>query len=226
MSSKSILDVLFPQLRAEVLFALFHDPNRWWYLSALARHVGRSASNLQRELDGLSRAGLLIHRREGRQMYYRVNQQSPVFASLRIIIKQSAGIRATLTDAVAAFGNKIEIAFLHGPEAELILTGEEHTVHHINLLIVGSITEDELQPLFHQIHHRFGYTVYLTLLTEQDFDRKLIVQDGNLLFLLEDKRISLKQTTALKQSATCLPLLSLSTRAESQQEASLRDPRI
>jgi len=69
MLKSSVLDALFPAIRQQILAATLLEPEKWWYLTELASHLGTSPSSLQRELGALTRSGLLEHRQDGRRTY-------------------------------------------------------------------------------------------------------------------------------------------------------------
>ena len=56
MRRPSTLDALFPVPRQGILAATLMEPERWWYLSDLARHLKVHYATLQRELARLSKA--------------------------------------------------------------------------------------------------------------------------------------------------------------------------
>jgi len=82
MRKSLVLDALFPAIRQQILAATLLEPEKWWYLTELASHLGTSPSSLQRDLGALTRSGLLEHRQDGRRTYYKANTASPVFSEL------------------------------------------------------------------------------------------------------------------------------------------------
>jgi DNA-binding IclR family transcriptional regulator len=69
----NILDSLFPHSRQQILSAMLLDPDRWWYLSDLAKHLHAQPSSLQRELASLTDIGLLQRQPDGNRVYYILN---------------------------------------------------------------------------------------------------------------------------------------------------------
>jgi len=88
--NSAILNALFPRIRAAVLEATLTRPERSWYLSELARHLGTTASSLQREIASLLGAGVLEScQNEGRPSF-RARRSSPVFSSLHGLFERSS----------------------------------------------------------------------------------------------------------------------------------------
>jgi len=59
------LDALLPKTRQGILAAVLVRPDKAWYASELARRMGITPSSLQRELRGLTMAGILKSHRQG-----------------------------------------------------------------------------------------------------------------------------------------------------------------
>jgi DNA-binding transcriptional ArsR family regulator len=92
MRINGTLDALFPTVRAGVLSATLLQPDHWWFLTELARHLEVTPSSLQRELASLVASGLLSRRQGGRRIYFKANTESPVFPELRGLVEKTVGI--------------------------------------------------------------------------------------------------------------------------------------
>ena len=89
-----MLQVLFPEVRAQVLRLLFSDSRRELHLRELARQCRLALRTVQVEVRKLVAAGLLASRREGNRRYLRANTTSPHFADLqRLVVKTTEAPR-------------------------------------------------------------------------------------------------------------------------------------
>ena len=89
-----MLQVLFPEVRAQVLRLLFSDSRRELHLRELARQCRLALRTVQVEVRKLVAAGLLASRREGNRRYLRANTTSPHFADLqRLVVKTTKAPR-------------------------------------------------------------------------------------------------------------------------------------
>ena len=190
MRNEAILGALFPATRSKVLSAALLQPERWWFLTELAGHLEVTPSSLQRELESLVRAGLLLRRRDGRRTYFKANADSPVFPELRSLIDKTAGVVPVLRNALKRFGNQIEIAAIYGSVAR----GEEHAASDVDLMIVGALQQIDLLPVLRNLENRFGREVNVTLFSPQEFRRKQSLGDQFLSTILKGKTILLKGT--------------------------------
>ncbi|MGD0155030.1 MAG: nucleotidyltransferase domain-containing protein [Terracidiphilus sp.] len=188
MNNAASLEAIFPSVRAGVLSAALLQPRRWWFLSELARHLGAGPSSLQRELESLVGAGILERREEGRRVYFRANDRSPVFKDLRGLVEKTAGLVPALAKALESFGDRIDLAFVYGS----IARGEERASSDVDLTIVGSVKQIDLVPAFRKLEDRFGRDVNATLYSPREFRAKLASGDHFLRSVMKGRTILLK----------------------------------
>ena len=62
-----MLTKLFSSTRAELLGLFFNNPDDKFYLREIARHIGKDAAGIQRELDNMVRVGVLGKTKRGGQ---------------------------------------------------------------------------------------------------------------------------------------------------------------
>jgi len=87
---KTVLDVLFPRVRAEVLRLLFAEPQQQRYVRELMNMSGLALHTIQDELRKLTAVGLIVTWSNGYHRFYRANQDHPLFQSLLHIVRGSA----------------------------------------------------------------------------------------------------------------------------------------
>jgi predicted nucleotidyltransferase len=188
MRTNGMLDALFPAVRAGVLSATLVQPDRWWFMTELAQHLGVTPSSLQRELESLVASGFLLRRQDGRRVYFKANTGSPVFPELRGLVEKTVGIIPELRAAMKKFGRRIELAFLYGSFAR----GEEHAWSDIDLMVVGTLRQIDLLPVLRTLESRLHREVNVTLFSAEEFRGKLASADHFLSYVLEAKTIPLK----------------------------------
>jgi predicted nucleotidyltransferase len=188
MRTTSTLDALFPTIRAGVLSATLLQPEHWWFMTELARYLNTQPSSLQRELESLVVAGLLLRRQDGRRTYFKANSDSPLFPDLRGLLDKTSGLVPALKTALTRFDNRIELAFLYGSVAR----GEEHSASDVDLMVVGALKQIDLLPALRKLEARFRREVNVTLFSPEEFRRKLAGEDHFLHSVLRGKTIPLK----------------------------------
>jgi len=88
-SKKTVLDVLFPRVRAELLRLLFAEPKRHRYVRELMNMSGLALHTVQDELRKLNTVGLIVTWSNGYHRFYRANRDHPLFEPLFRIVQVS-----------------------------------------------------------------------------------------------------------------------------------------
>ena len=86
-----LLSSLFNATMQAVLNATLPHPEKEWYLSHLAAHLGVTPSSLQRPLARLTRAGILRRRTDGNRVYYRPHPACPILPELAALLAKTTG---------------------------------------------------------------------------------------------------------------------------------------
>jgi predicted transcriptional regulator len=86
----SILHVLFPRVRAEILRSLFTTPKEQRYVRELRNMSGLALCTVQDELRKLSAVGLVTSWSDGFHRFYSANPNHPLFSELLRIVQMSA----------------------------------------------------------------------------------------------------------------------------------------
>ena len=173
MRKSPVVDALFPDVRGRILAAMLTQSERQWYLSELSAFLRTQPSSLQREIDALSKAGILEQWRDGRRVYLKPNIQSPVFADLKGLFDKTSGLIPVLQQILEPFENRIRLAFVYGSVAR----SEESSGSDIDLLTIGRIGLADLVPVMRKAEQALGRPVNPTVFSAQEFIRKAKAHD-------------------------------------------------
>lgn len=165
---------LLGQTRSSVLGALFLRPEASLHVRELARLTGVSPGSLHRELRALADAGLLLRQETGRQVYYRANQQCPVYEELVGFLRKTAGLVDVLREALTPWADKIERAFVYGSMAR----GTEHTHSDVDLMVIGDLEFADVGLALAPAQATLRREINPTVFSRRDFERKLKQVDG------------------------------------------------
>ena len=90
MAGRPLSDGLFGKTRQAVLALLYGRADTSFYTKQVldAVRIGRGA--VQRELKNLTETGIVVREVQGRRVYYRANNATPIFDDLRNIVEQTA----------------------------------------------------------------------------------------------------------------------------------------
>ena len=178
MRKVNFSNILFPKTRLGILSATYGQPDRSWYLSEIAAWLQTAPSSLQRELESLTKAGILRNRRDGNRMYYQAETNSPIFAPLKELIAQISGVIPAIKEQLGSFETAIEICFVYGSLAR----GDEKSGSDVDILFVGSVGLAALSPVIRKLEDKFRREFDLKCYSTEEFKKK--VQTGNH-FLIE-----------------------------------------
>ncbi len=185
MRKSPALDALFPRTRQAILAATLLHPERWWYLSDLARHLGVRPSSLQRELAALVKAGILDHRRDGNRVYVQANPHCPFLLELQGLLAKTVGLVEVLRDALVPFVEHIVLAFIYGSVAR----ADEIATSDVDVMIIGRIGLADLASALRQAEQQVGRPINPTLYTREEFVTKLHAGQHFLTRVLEGKKL-------------------------------------
>lgn len=173
MRKSTLIDALFPRIRQGILVTTVMHPERWWYLSDMARHLSVTPSSLQRELISLVQSGILERRQEGRQVYYRPDPECPILTELQSIMMKTVGLVDVLRQALQPFAPLIACAFVYGSVAR----SEELGDSDVDLMIIGSPGLSDLAPALNQAEDHLGRSINPILYAPSEWGQKR--QDGH-----------------------------------------------
>jgi uncharacterized protein len=185
---KSSLDALFPKTRQAVLKACILQPEKWWYLSDLAKFLKVTPSSLQRELASLSETGLLEVKREGNLVYYKASLIWPGIQELQMLLIKTAGISDVIRGSLKTFIKNIEIAFIYGSYAR----GEALASSDIDLMVIGNVKLTDLSPHLRKAEGTLAREINPTLYTKREFVSKARANDAFLKTVFGGEKIFLK----------------------------------
>ena len=157
MSTKKpvLSNVLFGQIRGQVLALLYGRHDKAFYVRQIARHLHASAGSVRRELEKLAAVDLIIRTSLGNQVFYRANQANPVFAEMRALVNKTVGIFHVLRSALEKVSKQITIAFVYGSVARQLETAESD----VDLMIIGSVGLNDVLACLQQAETALGRIV-------------------------------------------------------------------
>ena len=182
-----IAEALFSKTRRSVLALLFGQPDKAFYTREIVAAVGAGASQVQKELDQLTRAGLLIREPRANQVYFHVNQDAPVFAELAGLVAKTFGIADVVRAALAPLRDMIDTAFVYGSVAR----NEHHSSSDIDVFLLGGILLSQLALPLSSVEKKLGRQVSTTIFDRKEFASRVEKRDHFILKVLAGPKIFL-----------------------------------
>ncbi len=169
MTSFSIGDALFTKTQQRVLGLLFGQPARRFYTNDIMRRVAMGRGTVRRELDRLVAAGLLLTMRDGNQLYYQANPDSPVFAELCAMVRKTFGVAEAIRAALMPLDDRIQLAFVYGSLAQ----SRDTATSDIDVLLVGeALAYSDVMDLLLPLESSLMRPLHPTLYTPAEFAAK------------------------------------------------------
>jgi DNA-binding transcriptional ArsR family regulator len=184
---KPAIDALFPATRKAILAATLMQPERWWYLSDLAQHLGVPPSTLQRELASLVEAGILRRKRDGNRVYFQPDPDCPLLPELTGLMTKTAGLLDVLREALVPFASSIRWAFVYGSVAR----AEVRSASDVDLMVVGSVGLADLVSALRKAERRLGRPINPTVYTPEEFVQKRQAGHHFLKTVLQDEKLAI-----------------------------------
>lgn len=183
---RSLSDALFSGTKQRVLGILYGQPTRSFYANELIGLVGSGSGAVQRELATLASSGLVTVQLIGNQKHYQANPKSPIFTELRSIILKTTGLAGPLQNALAPLSSQIIAAFVYGSVAKNTDTASSD----IDLMLISDdIGYGELFSALEEVSATLGRPVNPTILTQEEFRKRLENQESFLTRVLEQPKI-------------------------------------
>ncbi|WP_130907696.1 nucleotidyltransferase domain-containing protein [Pseudomonas sp. Sample_16] len=188
MQNLSLSEALFTTTQQKVLGLLFGKPDRSFYANEIVRWAQVGKGSLMRELDRLQRAGVLTMSRQGNQTHYQANPDCPIYTELMGITRKTFGIAQPLRDALQAFADQLDWAFVYGSIAK----DQANASSDIDLMLIGkglhySEVMERLLPLEEQLSRTFNPTLY----TPEDWAAKIKAENSFVVRVAQQDKINL-----------------------------------
>lgn len=165
------MDSLFSGLiasktRIKLLTRFFFNPKIRAYLRELSKELNVSTNAVREELNQLTQTQLLNAERNGRQVYYRANQDHPLYPELKSMVSKAMGIDRVIDSIVTRLGD-LEKAYLIDDYAE----GKDTGI--VDLLLVGNINQYQLSDLSRKTERYIKRKIRSLVLSREEFDALL-----------------------------------------------------
>ncbi|SRR5579875_113165 len=164
-----MLESLFTsKARVKILETFLFNRDSEFHIRELARRTGISPPYVMKELHNLKDLGILIEKRQGNMVFYRINKSASIVEELRKIFLKTEGVAPELFELLKKERNRIRYALVYGSFAK----GTEVASSDIDLLIVGEIDEDKAAHLMMKAQSRIGREINYVIWSERAFAEK------------------------------------------------------
>ena len=171
----SIATALFSDSQSRVFQWLFGQPGREFHLSELRRLTGLGSASLQRELNRLSKAGLVRSERVGNLRRFQANPQSPVYGELVGLTRKTLGVEPVLREALLPLAPGLQAAWVYGSVAKQTDTAQSD----IDVMLIGeNLRLAKVLELLVPLEAQLGRKINPTCYTPAEFQRRRAEPDS------------------------------------------------
>ena len=182
-------EALWPAARRRVL-GLLMTSEKEWHLREIARRTRLFPSAVQREVQSLVGAGILVRRVESGRAYYSANRKSPVFAELHGLIAKTTGLTDVIREALAGVKG-IRVAFVFGSLAR----GTGDASSDADVLLVADASFADISAALLTAQERLGREITPTVYSPEEFADRLRAKHHFLVRVLREPKIMLIGTS-------------------------------
>jgi predicted nucleotidyltransferase len=172
--------------RQRLLTYYFINPRARHHLRDLAERLGVDPSNLSKELRRLERDGLVESEVIGRQKYFQLNRDYPLYAEVRGIVAKTIGAVPLLARSMKSVAG-VQEAYLYGSFAR----NQQDAASDMDILVIGAPKATALAQAIETLERRFGRDINYTTMTRREFQSRRARKDAFLEEVWRNKRVPL-----------------------------------
>lgn len=178
--------LLTSKTRVKILELLILNADSEFYLRETAKRVGISPAYVKRELENLQELNLVLQRKRGNMILFKINKNSPIFEELKSIFLKTESLGDFLKGNLQKLG-EIKHALIYGSFAR----GVESKESDIDLLIIGSAKEEELLKTLRRVERKIGREVNYIIWSEKEFKERVNKKHHLLIDIIKNPVINL-----------------------------------
>ena len=186
-TTTGLADLLFGRTRGAVLALLYGRADQSFYTREIAREIDASVGAVQRELENLSKVGLILRKSVGSQVHYQANRETPIFPEMRALINKTIGVFGVLSSALRPLSKQIIAAFVYGSVAR----EQETAQSDVDLMVVGKATLDQVLSRVSTTEKAIGRSINPTVYSVAEFKSKLATENHFLTSVLKGQKVFL-----------------------------------
>lgn len=173
-------------VRRRLLAFYFTNPAARHHLRDLADRLSVDPSNLSKELRRLEREGLFRSEISGRQKYFQLNRQYPLFEEVHRIVGKTIGAASAVGESLKKIEG-IEEAYLYGSFAR----NQQDAASDIDVLVIGAPREEALAQTVRKLERQLSREINYTVLTPKEFASRRARKDPFLENVWHNTRVPL-----------------------------------
>lgn len=175
------------RLRRKLLAYSFAHPEESFYVREISAFIDEDPGNLSRELKKLEEEGLYVSSKRGREKFYSLNKDYPLFGELKAIISKTEGAEGNLKEIVSGYKG-ISRALIHGSYVDK----KEKAGSDIDLIVVGEFPRQKFTDDIRKLESKLNRQINFTSFNDREYESERKNKGSFLNIVLRGKTIKLK----------------------------------
>lgn len=167
-----------------ILGLLYSNPDKSYYFREIARILDKEPGVFQYDLNNLEKRKVLKSYFQGKQRYFKLNKEYPLYKELKSIVFKTTGVEGELEDLITKFSN-IKKAFLFGS----FVKGGIDELSDIDLLAVGSPDIEKFSQEIKSLEKKLDREINYIIFSQNEYKEKIKTKDPFLTDILKNKII-------------------------------------
>jgi len=183
-----MLEYLFTsKTRVKLIEFFFLNPDQSFHLRDISRRISASPVYVKKELNNLSKLGLIDFEKKGNLSLFSLKEDCIIFNDLKNIFLKTEGVSMLLRQKISSF-DKIKFALIFGSFAK----GLANKTSDVDLLIIGEISENDILKITSAFESHTKRELNFILWTEKEFKNKINKKVALLQDIIKDKFVIIK----------------------------------
>lgn len=173
------------EVRIQLLNKFLMNPEQEFYLRELSNLYKISPRSVSLELQNLERIELIKKRISGKQHFYSINRQHPLYGDLRNIFIKTFGFKNLLQKYLEPYKSQISYCFIYGSIAK----GNSKANSDLDLMIIGDVPSRKISGDFLKAGEELNREVNFSIFSESEFVSRLRNNDHFITTLIKEPKI-------------------------------------
>jgi len=183
---RSLTDFIVSRVRVKLFTIFFSTPEEMFYVRQLVRECDEEINAIRRELDRLTKAGIVRPQARGNRLYFSLNKQYLFYPELMRLVTKISGLGAAVIKNQQQLG-KVKFVFLSGRFVRRMPYRQDA----VDLLVVGEIVMPQLASIVQQEQIKVKREINYSVMSEEEFKFRKSRRDPFILDVLKESRIML-----------------------------------
>ena len=183
---RSLTDFIVSRVRVKLFTIFFSMPEEMFYVRQLVRECDEEINAIRRELDRLTKAGIVRPQARGNRLYFSLNKQYLFYPELMRLVTKISGLGAAVIKNQQQLG-KVKFVFLSGRFVRRMPYRQDA----VDLLVVGEIVMPQLASIVQQEQIKVKREINYSVMSEEEFKFRKSRRDPFILDVLKESRIML-----------------------------------